>query len=213
MKAESAPLSRELHSLGTCSINKVSSPEMDNLMQARFKVSAAAAALALCGLAVQAQAEGAASTGIAVQMKMVDDKGVGTPVGQVTIKETQYGVVFTPSLTGLPQGIHGFHVHENPSCEPKEQDGKRVPALAAGGHYDPAGTKRHGLPWGEGHLGDLPALFVDAAGNANNPVLAPRLKLADVRGRSLMIHAGGDNHADHPAPLGGGGARIVCGVI
>ena len=28
-----------------------------------------------------------------------------------------------------------------------------------------------------------------------------------------MIHAGGDNHADHPAPLGGGGGRIVCGVI
>ncbi|TXH60168.1 MAG: superoxide dismutase, partial [Thiothrix sp.] len=23
--------------------------------------------------------------------------------------------------------------------------------------------------------------------------------------RALMIHAGGDNHSDHPAPLGGGG--------
>ncbi|HGP6958345.1 TPA: superoxide dismutase, partial [Vibrio cholerae O1] len=23
----------------------------------------------------------------------------------------------------------------------------------------------------------------------------------------------GDNHSDHPMPLGGGGARIVCGVI
>ncbi|HGS4738220.1 TPA: superoxide dismutase, partial [Vibrio cholerae] len=22
-----------------------------------------------------------------------------------------------------------------------------------------------------------------------------------------------DNHSDHPMPLGGGGARIVCGVI
>ncbi len=28
-----------------------------------------------------------------------------------------------------------------------------------------------------------------------------------------MVHAGGDNHADHPAPPGGGGARVVCGVI
>jgi Cu-Zn family superoxide dismutase len=27
-----------------------------------------------------------------------------------------------------------------------------------------------------------------------------------------MIHAGGDNHSDHPAMLGGGGARMVCGV-
>lgn len=47
-----------------------------------------------------------------------------------------------------------------------------------------------------------------------NPVLAPRLKsLADVDNRALMVHAGGDNHSDHPQPLGGGGARIVCGVI
>jgi len=28
-----------------------------------------------------------------------------------------------------------------------------------------------------------------------------------------MIHAGGDNYADQPAPLGGGGARVACGVI
>ena len=28
-----------------------------------------------------------------------------------------------------------------------------------------------------------------------------------------MIHAGGDNHSDHPKLLGGGGTRMVCGVI
>jgi Cu-Zn family superoxide dismutase len=28
-----------------------------------------------------------------------------------------------------------------------------------------------------------------------------------------MADAGGGNHEDHPAPLGGGGARIVCGVV
>jgi len=38
-------------------------------------------------------------------------------------------------------------------------------------------------------------------------------KLADLAGHSLMIHAGGDNHSDHPMPLGGGGARIACGVV
>jgi superoxide dismutase, Cu-Zn family len=27
-----------------------------------------------------------------------------------------------------------------------------------------------------------------------------------------MIHAGGDNYADTPKALGGGGARIACGV-
>ena len=28
-----------------------------------------------------------------------------------------------------------------------------------------------------------------------------------------MAHAGGDNHSDHPLPLGGGGERFACGVI
>ncbi|MGQ0658596.1 MAG: superoxide dismutase [Cu-Zn] SodC [Chromatiales bacterium] len=148
-----------------------------------------------------------------VQMDLVDEKGTGKAAGEISITETEYGLVFSPALSGLLPGVHGFHVHENPSCEPNEKDGKMVPAGGAGGHYDPAGTKRHSAPWGEGHLGDLPALFVDAAGNASQPVLAPRLEMADLEGRSLMVHAGGDNYADEPAPLGGGGARLLCGVI
>lgn len=28
-----------------------------------------------------------------------------------------------------------------------------------------------------------------------------------------MVHAGGDNHSDHPQPLGGGGERFACGVV
>jgi superoxide dismutase, Cu-Zn family len=148
-----------------------------------------------------------------VPLTIVTDQGKGAAIGEVVISQTRYGVVFTPALTGITPGLHGFHVHENPSCAAQEKDGKPVPALAAGGHYDPAGTKQHGLPWGEGHLGDLPALYVDGTGKANNPVLAPRLKLKDVAGRALMIHMGGDNYADQPAPLGGGGVRIACGVI
>lgn len=93
------------------------------------------------------------------------------------------------------------------------KDGKAVPALAAGGHYDPANTGKHEGPYGNGHLGDLPALAVATDGMATLPVLAPRLKVADIKGRSLMIHAGGDNYADTPAPLGGGGARAACGVV
>lgn len=148
-----------------------------------------------------------------VPMNLVDENGVGAPVGSVTITESPYGLVFTPQLTRLPPGLHGFHVHEKASCAPGEKDGKKVAALGAGGHYDPAGSGKHGLPWGDGHLGDLPALYVAADGSATYPVLAPRLKAADVKGRSLMVHIGGDNHADHPMPLGGGGARFACGVI
>jgi Cu-Zn family superoxide dismutase len=56
-------------------------------------------------------------------------------------------------------------------------------------------------------------LFVDADGTSTNPVLAPRLKLKDMRNHSLMMHVGGDNHHDHPTALGGGGARMACGVV
>lgn len=149
---------------------------------------------------------------LSIAMHMADDGGPGAVVGEVLVSESKYGLVFTPALKGLPPGLHGFHVHENPSCAVALRDGKPVAALGAGGHYDPHKSGQHGSPWGEGHLGDLPPLYVDAQGLAQQPVLAPRLKLSDLAGRSLMIHAGGDNHADHPAPLGGGGARVVCGV-
>jgi Cu-Zn family superoxide dismutase len=173
-----------------------------------MKLSVCAAALAIAG------AMGAAAAAeIQVPMRMLTDAGEGAAAGTVTISESRYGLVFTPSLKGLPAGLHGFHVHENASCAAGTKDGKAVAGLAAGGHYDPAGSKQHGLPWGDGHLGDLPALAVDAGGNASNPVLAPRLKLADLKGRSLMVHVGGDNHADDPVALGGGGARLVCGPI
>lgn len=160
-------------------------------------------------------AQGIARADITVNMHAVDANGVGPSLGTVGISETPYGLVFTPALSGLAGGgsLHGFHVHVNPDCGPAEKDGKMVPALAAGGHYDPQDSKVHGTPWGNGHLGDLPPLFVDADGKASNPVLAPRLTWKDLKGRSLMVHAGADNHADHPAPLGGGGARIACGVI
>ena len=93
------------------------------------------------------------------------------------------------------------------------KDGKPAPGFAAGGHYDPAGAGKHEGPAGKGHLGDLPFLKVGADGKATETVVAPRLKTGDVKGRSLMIHAGGDNYADVPEKLGGGGGRIACGVI
>jgi len=169
----------------------------------KFKMTALTLMLCTCGVIADTT----------VQISMVDAKGVGSSVGQVSISESKYGIVFSPSLKGLPPGLHGFHLHQNPSCDPKEKDGKMTPALTAGGHYDPSDSKRHDSPWGDGHLGDLPTLFVDADGNANQPVLASRLKMTDLAGHSLMVHMGGDNYADKPEPLGGGGVRMGCGVI
>ncbi len=109
---------------------------------------------------------GSASADTVVKLSLVDEKGVGADVGTITISESRYGLVFTPDLRGMPPGLHGFHVHENPSCEPKEKDGKMVAALAAGGHLDPAKTGRHDTPWGDGHLGDLPPQRSRCSGRA-----------------------------------------------
>lgn len=155
----------------------------------------------------------ASSAATVIPVNRVDEKGVGADIGTIVVAESAYGLVFTPALHGLAPGLHGFHVHQNPSCAPAEKDGKMGAAVAAGGHLDPAASAKHGEPWGAGHLGDLPPLFVDADGRATQPVLAPRLKAADIAGRAIVVHAGGDNHADQPQPLGGGGARIACGVV
>ena len=151
---------------------------------------------------------------LSVPMYVADASGKGQPAGSIEIRESPYGLLFQAHLKTLTAGVHGFHVHERPSCEPATIDGKVVPAGAAGGHWDPDGTKVHAGPYGAGHRGDLPALHVNADGASDDLVLAPRIhSLDEVRGHALMVHAGGDNYDDHPMPLGGGGARMICGVI
>ncbi|HSH44145.1 MAG TPA: superoxide dismutase [Cu-Zn] SodC [Arenicellales bacterium] len=150
---------------------------------------------------------------LTIEMSEVDSGGVKDVIGTITVTDTAYGALFTPDLKGLRPGLHGFHIHENPSCEPADKDGEPVAALAAGGHFDPFGSGRHEGPYGAGHLGDLPPLTADAFTRATHPVLAPRVNSANLRGRALIIHEHGDNYADEPKPLGGGGARFACGVI
>lgn len=151
-----------------------------------------------------------------VTMNLVTAHSVGQSIGSVTISETANGLQFKPELKTLSPGEHGFHLHTNGSCQPAIVDGKAMAGGAAGGHYDPHNTGKHAGPQGDGHVGDLPVLIVNADGSASasEPLVAPRLKTLDeVRGKALMIHVGGDNMADHPKPLGGGGERFACGVI
>lgn len=149
-----------------------------------------------------------------IDMNIINAKGIGQSIGSVKVSQSAYGLVFTPKLTTLSSGLHGFHLHQNADCgNVVGDDGKVRVGLAAGGHYDPKGAKKHDKPWADGHLGDLPAVYFDANNQANQPVLAPRLTMADLQGRSLMIHEGGDNFSDHPHKLGGGGGRMACGVV
>jgi len=148
-----------------------------------------------------------------VTMNSIHARGTGLSLGTVELKDSPKGLVITPKLTTLKAGEHGFHVHQNPNCGPAEKDGKMGAGLAAGGHFDPKDTKKHTGPNGHGHMGDLPVLKVDAGGKASQSMTVAGLKVADIKGRSLMIHEHGDNYSDQPKALGGGGGRVACGLI
>lgn len=150
---------------------------------------------------------------VKVTMNSIDAKGTGAVIGTVALADSAKGLVITPTLSGLKAGDHGFHVHQNPNCGPAEKDGKMGAGLAAGGHFDPKGAKMHTGPDGKGHLGDLPVLKVGADGKTSGTMTVAHLKVADIKGRSLMIHEHGDNFSDKPKALGGGGGRVACGLI
>jgi len=175
-------------------------------MRRRFALAAAAFALAALPVAGHA-AE------LTVTVHAIDASGVGKAIGTLRVLDTRAGLQVVPRLTGLSPGEHGFHVHTNGSCGNTAPDGKTGAGLSAGGHYDPENAGAHHGPHGHGHKGDLPALTVAADGTASTAVVAPRLKVADLRGRAIVIHAGGDNYSDQPQPLGGGGARVACAVV
>ncbi|MGV2865827.1 superoxide dismutase [Cu-Zn] SodC [Achromobacter sp. AGC39] len=171
------------------------------------KISMLVAALTMAGASSAALAED-------VTMSFLTAEGLGKSAGTISLKDTKGGLQITPNLKGLPPGEHGFHVHEKASCMPGMVNDKMAPGGAAGGHLDTKGTKAHKGPMAtDGHQGDLPFIVVAADGTAKKAVVAPHLKLADVKKHAVMVHVGGDNYSDTPAPLGGGGGRLVCGVV
>lgn len=165
--------------------------------------------------AMAAVAAPALAETVVVPMALATPAGPGASIGQITISDAPGGVTFALDLHGLAPGAHGFHVHVNPSCAASTNaQNAVVPAGGAGGHLDPAMTGMHMGPEGMGHLGDLPVLVVGDDQSAHQTLKAPHIAtVAALKGHSLMIHAGGDNYSDKPLPLGGGGARLACGVI
>lgn len=164
------------------------------------------AGLLAAGLACPA----AADEGLTVEIHGVSKDGVGDAVGSILFEDTEYGLVIQPALEGIEPGLHGLHVHANPDCGPGPDDsGDIIAAGAAAGHHDPDNTGIHEGPYREGHLGDLPNLYVDQDGNTPLETLAPRVTVADLQGRAIVIHAGADDYTNaHP-----GGSRAYCGVV
>lgn len=93
---------------------------------------------------------------VKVPVNKVTPDGIGEEIGTVTFVDVPDGMDILVELTGLASGEHGMHIHQYPTCAPKEKDGKMVPALAAGGHWDPDNAKAHLGPGKAGHKGDLP---------------------------------------------------------
>ena len=132
----------------------------------------------------------------------------GEALGSVRIIQGPRGLLIQARLTGLPEGWHGFHIHETGSCEPDFS--------AAGGHYNPAGIG-HGVLHQDGHHpGDTVNVYAHADGAANADQYsvdatlgAGAATLFDADGSAIIVHEAPDSYQEAP----GAGARIACGVI
>jgi superoxide dismutase, Cu-Zn family len=146
-----------------------------------------------------------------VDMYRTGTGGVGQFLGRITVKNTmikiggrdEAALLLKPNLIGLRPGPHAFHIHEYPNCGPKEKDGVMVPGLAAGAHLFAQHVEGSEMVTYASHLGTLPNVLVDSDGSATEGVIAPRLALADLVNRSIIIHASQDDNS----------ARVVCGVF
>ncbi|QGU94976.1 superoxide dismutase family protein [Clostridium bovifaecis] len=132
--------------------------------------------------------------------------------GVVYFREVHDGIEVYVYVTGLPEykpgkgdkppvGPHGFHIHQNGSCEvgdPKE------PFKAAGEHWNPT-NQPHG-----NHAGDFPVLFSNN-GIARMSFFTNKFKVGDIIGKSVIIHENPDDYRTQPA--GNSGKRLACGVI
>tara|TARA_R100000406_G_C3114280_1_gene125142 strand:+ start:1866 stop:4082 length:2217 start_codon:yes stop_codon:yes gene_type:complete len=150
---------------------------------------------------------------LTVPIHFLSSQGIHEKIGHVILTDTNQGLRIDTSLSQLPQGYHGTHIHEYGDLSPSKKGDKWISGGSAGSHYDPDNAGYHGSPTGNGHKGDLPRIFADDYGESNQTLYAPRLKLSEIEGRSIVIHRYGDNYSDHPLPNGGGKERMAGGII
>ncbi|HTE84909.1 MAG TPA: superoxide dismutase family protein [Dehalococcoidia bacterium] len=142
-------------------------------------------------------------------------KLAGDEVGTVTFTQSADKVLVQVSVSGLPPGFHGFHVHTVPLCD------AGTGFMSAGGHFNPS-DRRHA-----DHAGDMTNLYVGGDGTGGMSLWTDRFTVGQVLGMggaSVIIHASPDNFANIPtryAPApdettltnGDSGDRIVCGLF
>lgn len=134
-----------------------------------------------------------------------------TATGTVTFVKKGDQLLVDARFTGVPPGVHGFHIHEKGDCSAPD-------AMSAGGHFNPTG-KSHGAPnHGEHHGGDLGNITADASGKAELQLSIPTSEVnvmkdspSSIVGKGLILHADPDDYKTQPT--GNSGKRLACGVI
>jgi Cu-Zn family superoxide dismutase len=116
------------------------------------------------------------------------------------------GVEVVADLTGVPPGVHGFHVHEKGDCGNN--------AANAGGHFNPTGMV-HGAPDAVSHhAGDFGNVTADDKGEVHARFTTHSITINTgtngVVGHAIVLHGNPDDLTSQPA--GNAGPRIACGV-
>ena len=135
----------------------------------------------------------------------------GSEIGVATLTETPQGVLIEYALNNVPEGEHGFHIHETGACEGAD-------FKSAGGHYNPRGHE-HGYKTEKGiHAGDMPNQFAGKDGTLRGHLLNANVSLGDSEGAlfdddgsAIVVHSGADDYSSQPS--GDAGDRIACAVI
>ncbi|CAM4359952.1 superoxide dismutase family protein [Zobellia roscoffensis] len=131
--------------------------------------------------------------------------------GEITFTQNDDEVVLKAEFTGLEEGSHAIHLHENADCS--SNDGK-----SAGGHWNPV-DERHGK-WGDEkgyHKGDIGNFEADANGNATVDFSTDQWCIGcddntkNILGRSVIVHQGTDDFTSQPS--GDAGSRVGCASI
>jgi superoxide dismutase, Cu-Zn family len=115
-------------------------------------------------------------------------------------------VSVTITLTAAPDGVHGIHIHNVPSCGNEGTD--------AGPHWDDNDTAagNHHLPPGGGHLGDLGNITV-TGGKGTLTFSNPAWTLGDGAATDVVPHAIIFHQNMDDGSMPSAGARWGCALI
>lgn len=152
---------------------------------------------------------GTTATGQTAQATL---QGAAGESGTVTItEEAGGGVRIIADFTGVADGKHGFHVHENGQCDHDAAGGSHF--TSAGGHFNPTNAEHACPPTTPRHAGDLGNLVI-RGGRGHLEISSADLSLSgpnSLVGKALILHANEDDCKTQPT--GNSGDRVVCGVV